>query len=281
MKNFVLIGAAGYVAPKHMKAIKDVGGTLVAALDPHDSVGILDSYFPECAFFTEFERFDRFCSIHKIDYVSICSPNYLHDADARLAMRIGADAICEKPVTLTERNLDGLLNVERLTGKRVWNVLQCRYHPAVSTVDLPTPQGRKVDIEIEYVTPRGNWYDYSWKSNVKKSGGLATNVGVHLFDLVTHLYGECEEVIVDTRCDRYMEGRLELISAHVSWKLSIEMGSTPKRVFRIEGRDYDLTNGFTDLHTKVYREILDGNGIGLEEARESIRICESIRNNKL
>lgn len=278
MKNFVLIGAAGYVAPKHMKAIKDVGGNLIAALDPHDSMGILDSYFPRCAFFTEFERFDRFCSIHKIDYVSICSPNYLHDADCRLAMRVGADAICEKPVTLTERNLDGLLNVEQLTGKRVWNVLQCRYHPSIQTIDLPiVSPGRKVDIEIEYVTPRGNWYDHSWKSNIIRSGGLATNIGIHLFDLVTFLYGKCLSVTVDTKCDRYMEGRLELVSANVSWKLSIEMDTIPKRIFKINGKDCDLTNGFTDLHTTVYREILAGRGIGLEDARESVRICEAIR----
>lgn len=278
MANFAIIGAAGYVAPRHMKAIKDVGGTLVAALDPHDSVGVLDQYFPKCDFFTEFERFDRHCSRKSIDYVSICSPNYLHDAHCRFAMRIGADAICEKPVTLTQHNIDDLSMVEQQTGRRVWNVLQCRYHPSVASPLLPAPLDHKVDIVFDYVTPRGRWYDYSWKADPKKSGGLATNIGVHLFDLVTHLYGRSSHVKVHESSERTMSGYLSLRCANVSWRLSIAMNEVPKRIFNIGGIQYDLTSGFADLHTKVYQEILAGNGFGLEEARQSIKICEAIRN---
>jgi UDP-N-acetyl-2-amino-2-deoxyglucuronate dehydrogenase len=278
MSNFVLIGAAGYVAPRHMQAIKAVGGNLVAAIDPHDSVGILDQYFPECAFFTEFPRLDRFCSRKQIDYVVVASPNYVHDAHCRFGLRIGADVICEKPVTLTERNLDGLKVVEQETGNRVWSVLQCRYHPAIVSPSLPSPIGRKANLNIDYVTPRGAWYPFSWKGDAEKSGGLATNIGVHLFDLASWIYGKFLYSSELSISDREMSGIVELQSASVSWRLSIQMGEVPKRVFNIDGTDYDLTNGFNDLHTKVYREILEGRGFGLEDAREAIRICEAIRN---
>ena len=279
--NFILIGAAGYVAPRHMEAIKSVGGNLVAAIDPHDSVGILDRYFPECRFFTEFERLDR--HIHKmlarnerIDYVSICSPNYLHDAHCRWAMRIGADAICEKPLVLNERNLDGLALDEEKTGQRVWNMLQLRVHPAL-TEPFPPPEDKHNTVQVQYITPRGAWYSTSWKADVSKSGGLATNIGVHLFDLVTHLFGKMKGLSVFWSTSDLVRGWLELENANINWGLSIESHLSPKRMFNINGKSYDFTTGFADLHNAVYHNVIVGNGFGLEDARESIRICEAIR----
>jgi UDP-N-acetyl-2-amino-2-deoxyglucuronate dehydrogenase len=278
MKQFVLLGAAGFVSPRHMKAIKDVGGNLLAALDPHDSVGVLDQYFPECEFFNDIEPLDRFCCKNGPDYVVVATPNYFHEAHCKFGLRVGADVICEKPVALTEKNIDGLSRVEQQTGKRVWNVLQCRYHPAIVLPLLPSPLGDRVKLTIDYVTPRGAWYSHSWKSDVSKSGGLATNIGVHLFDLAVCLYGKFLYSTMSVVSEREMAGSLELQSASVSWRLSIKMGETPKRMFNIDGVDYDLTTGFNDLHTKVYQEVLAGRGFGLDDARESIRICEAIRN---
>ena len=263
MSRFALIGPAGYIAPRHMKAIKDVGGELVAALDPHDSVGVLDSYFPDCSFFTEFERFDRHCEKLRregkgVNYVSICSPNYLHDAHMRFALRIGADAICEKPLVLNERNLDAIKALEEETGYRVWGVYQLRYHPEVRRMkDFVDLRPGTFDVEIDYRTPRGRWYAHSWKGNIEKSGGVETNIGCHLFDIVAYLFGIKE----------------------VDWNLSIEPGE-PKRLFKINGDPFDLNGGFNDLHTEVYRQILAGNGIGIEDVRESVRICETIRNTR-
>lgn len=256
MKQFVLLGAAGFVAPRHMKAIKDVGGNLLAALDPHDSVGVLDQYFPGCEFFTEIEPLDRFCCKTRPDYVVVATPNYLHEAHCKFGMRVGADVICEKPVALTDKNLDGLLRVEEQTGKRVWNVLQCRYHPSIVSPLLPSPLGDRVKLIIDYVTPRGAWYSRSWKSDVSKSGGLVLNIGVHMLDLATWLYGKFLYNTMSVISAREMAGTLELQSASVSWRLSIKMGETPKRMFNIDGVDYDLTTGFNDLHTKVYQEVL-------------------------
>ena len=277
MKKFVLLGAAGFVAPRHMQAIKDVGGDLIAALDIHDSVGILDRYFPECSFFTDINSLDRFCCKNQPDYVVIATPNYLHESQCKFAMRLGADAICEKPIALTIKNIDFLSEVQSKTGKKVWVVLQCRYHNSIATTKLPAPIGRKVLVKIDYVTPRGKWYDHSWKADITKSGGLATNIGVHLFDLVTCLYGSYKKVILSKISDREISGYLELTNANVMWRLSINMNESPRRLFEINGKEYDLTDGFTNLHTKVYEEVLSGNGFGLDTAREAIRIVEEIR----
>ena len=274
MKRFALIGAAGFVAPRHMKAIKDVGGDLVTAMDIHESVGVLDQHFPECAFFTEFERFDRFCSKSRIDYVVVCSPNHLHQSHCMFALRIGASAICEKPLVLSERNLDDLSRWEERFDGRVLNILQLRLHDSFHTmVDTDGDE-----IKVEYVTPRGEWYDWVWKSDVEKSGGLETNIGVHLFDLVSKLRGRMQNVTVDYRDPRESIGEVVLDKAKVKWRLSIKRGGTPKRSFSIGGVYFDLSNGFSELHTKSYQKILAGEGFGIEDARESIRICEAIRN---
>lgn len=277
--RFALIGAAGYVAPRHMKAIKDVGGELVAALDPHDSVGILDSYFPECSFFTEFERFDRHLEKLRrngkgVNYVSICSPNYLHDAHCRFALRVGADAICEKPLVLNERNLDALRALEEETGRRVWGLYQLRFHPEVIKMRESVKSCHRV--HIDYCTPRGRWYEYSWKADVQKSGGLATNIGCHLFDVMTFLFGQPLNSWVCSDKGG-VRGTIRFQDANVYYELSTVLGE-PKRLFTIDGEPFNLNGGFTDLHTEVYRQICEGNGIGLEDVRESVKLCEGIRN---
>lgn len=285
MKNFALIGAAGFVAERHMAAIKAVGGNLVAALDPHDSVGKLDSYFPSCRFFTEFERFDRFIDkmlrTTKLDYVSIASPNYLHDAHVRFALRSGADAICEKPLVLNVRNLYGLKMAEQETGNKVHSILQLRYHPeALRMRNKPCRNGRHL-VSIEYVTPRGKWYESAWKADVAKSGGLCTNIGIHLFDLATWVFGKSiEEPYVASKTDRVVSGRVFLERATVDFRLSIEMSEGAKRVFEVDGESFELSGGFKDLHTEVYRNILAGDSYGIDDALESIRIVEAIRNVK-
>lgn len=281
MANFVLIGAAGYVAPRHMDAIFTTGGNLLAALDPHDSVGILDTYFPQCKFFTEFERFDRYCELllrrgTKIDFVVVCSPNYLHDAHCRFGLRIGADVICEKPLVTHERNLDGLLEVERYTGARVWTVLQLRIHPKLSQIKANLDKNIH-EVSIEYTTPRGEWYLSTWKGDVTKSGGLATNIGVHLFDAAIYLFGNPISLKVDVNTPRLASGLIALERAGVSWCLSIENGAVPRRSFIVDGQQINFDNGFTDLHTEMYRRIMDGNGFCIEDSRQAIRICEQIR----
>ena len=287
MSNFALIGAAGFVAPRHMKAIKDCGGNLVAALDPHDSVGILDSYFPECAFFTEFERFDRHCSKlmktnNPIDYVSICSPNYLHDSHIRFALRLGSHAICEKPLVLKEKNLDQLKLVEEETGRKIYTILQLRLNPELQKIRENIDSEKCYECDIRYITSRGSWYSYSWKGNVEKSGGIATNIGIHLFDLMTWLFGrpifnDLEAAIEiyqnDGKCVR---GNICLGNSFINFHLSIK-GQMERSLSFEGGQKFEFSNGFTDLHTKSYLEILSGNGFGIEEARESIRICEYIR----
>lgn len=281
--RFALIGAAGYVAPRHMKAIKDIGGELVAALDPHDSVGILDAYFPECRFFTEFERFDRHCEKLKregrgVDFVSIASPNYLHDSHCRFALRIGADAICEKPLCLNEHNIDGLVEIEKATGNRIWNVLQLRNHPNTAwTKNTFKLDGSRHRIKISYSTPRGQWYHASWKADSSKSGGIATNIGVHLFDWVTHIFGNCNYFNVTEKTDIIVSGELNLQHADVQWRLSIDQHEKPTRTFEINGEPLSFNGGFTDLHTEVYRQILDGKGYGVEQTRQAIRITQKIR----
>lgn len=294
-KLFCLTGVAGYVAPNHLRAIKDTGNHLLAAIDKHDSVGILDSYFPDASFFTEFERFDRFLEKQRlakngkaIDYFSICSPNYLHDAHCRLALRVGADAICEKPLVIKPWNLDQLSELEQIYGKRVYTVLQLRYHPEVRRLrQLAESSSRKHDVALTYITRRGKWYDYSWKGDQKRSGGLAMNIGIHFFDFLTWIFGRPTRCTVHLNDKHRGAGVIELERARVRWFLSICENDLPKHVLQQNGYAYrslnideeeiDLSNGFADLHTEVYREVLAGGGFGIEDARPSIELVHQIR----
>ena len=295
-KNFALIGAAGYIAPRHMKAIKETGNNLLTAMDPSDSVGIMDSYFPQSHFFTEFERFDRHIEKLKydenifLDYVSICSPNYLHDAHIRFALRSGADAICEKPLVLNPWNIDKLQKVEESTGKKVYNILQLRVHPSIKELREKILVGKtdtKYDVELTYITSRGNWYNTSWKGDESKSGGVATNIGVHFFDMLSWLFGKLQHVIVDKKNLNTVAGFLEFENARVKWCLSTdpdylpteikEKGQTTFRSIIIDGEELEFSSGFTDLHTLVYKDILEGKGYGLTDARTAIEIVYKIR----
>lgn len=297
-KNFALIGAAGYIAPRHMKAIKDTGNRIVAAVDKSDSVGILDSYSYDVAFFTEFERFDRHAEKlrrqgggGRIQYTSICSPNYLHDAHVRFSLRIGADAICEKPLVLNPWNLDALAELERESGKRIFNILQLRVHPSIMALRekiRQAPAGKKYAIDLTYITSRGNWYFASWKGDISKSGGIATNIGVHFFDMLIWIFGGVQHHEVHHADDRKMAGFLELEKAEVRWFLSVGREDLPeesaqggKATFRsitVDGEEFEFSGGFTDLHTVTYREILAGRGFGLEDARPSIDLVHKLRN---
>jgi UDP-N-acetyl-2-amino-2-deoxyglucuronate dehydrogenase len=295
MKNFALIGAAGYIAPRHMQAIKDTSNLLVAAYDPNDSVGIIDSHFPEAHFFTEFERFDRHLDKRRrqgrsVDYVSICSPNYLHDSHIRFALRGGADAICEKPLVLNPWNIDGLLEVERDTGRKVSTILQLRLHPAILTVRekmQQTPNDHKVDVDLTYITSRGNWYLQSWKGEERKSGGVATNIGVHFFDMLHFVYGGLQHSIVHLASSTKAAGYLEYERARVRWFLSIDVDDVPQterekgrrtyRALTADGESIEFSDGFTDLHTRSYEAILNGQGFGLEENRVAIETVARIR----
>jgi UDP-N-acetyl-2-amino-2-deoxyglucuronate dehydrogenase len=299
-KNFALIGAAGYVAPKHMKAIKETGNNLVSALDKSDSVGILDSYSYDVAFFTEFERFDRHAEKLKrkgedarLHYISICSPNYLHDSHIRFALRIGADAICEKPLVLNPWNLDALAEFENETGKKIYNILQLRSHPAIVALKEKIEnesRARKYDIDLSYITSRGNWYLSSWKGDLTKSGGVASNIGIHFFDMLMWVFGEVKYQEVHYSDERNIAGFLELKNANVRWFLSVDRNNLPeaaraegKPTFRsitVEGKEIEFSGGFTDLHTLVYRDILNGKGFGIEDARPSINLVYELRNAK-
>ncbi len=298
-KNFGLIGVAGYIAVRHLKAIKDTGNRLLASLDKFDSVGILDSYFPECDFFVEFERFDRHFEKLKrsgtmIDYVSICSPNYLHDSHIRFALRHKADAICEKPVVLNPWNIDALQEIEKETGKKVFTILQTRLHPKIQELKEKigkTPVKKKYDIDLTYITSRGNWYFFSWKGDIQKSGGVATNIGVHFFDMLGWIFGKVQENTVHLLEYNKAAGYLELENARIRWFLSLDINDIPeqqraegKRTYRsvtINGQEIEFSEGFTDLHTLSYKNILEGNGFGLEECRQSIEIVYTIRNARL
>jgi UDP-N-acetyl-2-amino-2-deoxyglucuronate dehydrogenase len=297
MKNFALIGAAGYVAPRHMKAIKASGQRLVAALDPNDSVGVIDGYFPEADFFTEFERFDRYVDkmrrsndARRIDYVSICSPNYLHDSHMRFALRSNADAICEKPIVLNPWNIDGLGEIERDTGRKINTILQLRLHPAILEVrrqTLEQERDTKHEVELAYVTSRGHWYLRSWKGDIKKSGGIATNIGVHFFDMLHFVFGRLQANRVHLASDTRAAGYLEYERARVRWFLSIDLEDVPEelrskgqRTYRsitVDGKEVEFSDGFTDLHQRSYEEILAGRGFGLEENRTAIETVSSIR----
>lgn len=296
MKRFALIGAAGYVAPRHMKAVKETGHDVVAVLDPNDSIGVIDSYFPKADFFTEFERFDRHLDKQKrkgeaIDYVNICSPNYLHDAHIRFALRNGADAICEKPLVLNPWNLDGLEEMENDFGKKVYNILQLRLHPSIIELKEKvenTQVEKKYEIDLTYITSRGNWYFTSWKGDESKSGGIATNIGIHFFDMLIWIFGRIQLNIVHHRDARSASGFMELKNARVRWFLSVDermlppdVYSSDKRTYRsitVNGKEIEFSNGFTDLHTLSYQDILDGKGFGLKEARPSIEAVHQIRN---
>lgn len=295
MKNFALIGAGGYIAPRHMKAIKDTGNNLVAALDKNDSVGILDSYFPDADFFTEFERFDRHLEKlkrqgTKIDYVSVCSPNYLHDAHIRFGLRIGADVICEKPIVLNPWNIDALEEIEKETGSRVFTILQLRLHPAIIALKQKidaAPPGKKYTVDLQYITSRGHWYHTSWKGDITKSGGIATNIGVHFFDMLMWVFGEAKENIVTQHTTTTASGKLELDKATVNWMLSIDVNTLPadvravgKRTFRtltIDGDAFEFSEGFTELHTQSYNDIIAGKGFPMFESKRAIELVHKIR----
>jgi UDP-N-acetyl-2-amino-2-deoxyglucuronate dehydrogenase len=300
--NFALIGAAGYIAPRHLQAIKETGNHLVCALDPSDSVGILDRYFDEVDFFIDFERFDRFVgllrrkdSARAIDYVSMCSPNYLHDAHIRFALRNDANAICEKPLVLNPWNLDALEEDEAETGRRVFNILQLRAHPTIldlkkkiedNTSDTAS-KGKRHMIDLSYITRRGHWYFYSWKGDVQKSGGVATNIGIHFFDMLMWIFGKAQHSEVHLTDDKKMAGYLELENADVRWFLSVDKHDLPEaatskgsptfRSITIDDNEIEFSGGFTDLHTVVYKDILAGNGYGLDDARPSIELAHDIR----
>ena len=298
MHNFALIGAAGYIAPRHMQAIKDTGNQLVAMLDKSDSVGIIDRYFPDAALFLETERFDRHLyrlskkgDGQQVDYVSICSPNYLHDAHIRLALRNGADAICEKPLVLNTWNLDGLEDIEQDTGKKIYHILQLRLHPSVIKLKEKIDNGPKdkvYDIDLTYITGRGCWYYYSWKADMAKSGGITTNIGVHFFDMLTYIFGTVKENIVHYKSASVAAGYLQLQRARVRWFLSLDANFVPSEVraagkstyrsILIDNEVFEFSDGFTDLHTEAYRKILGGEGFGLQDARNYVEICQNIRN---
>ncbi len=292
--TFALIGAAGYIAPRHLRAIKETGGHLAAAVDRTDSVGIMDSYFPKARFFTEFERFDRFVDLsrrqgRKIDYVSICSPNYLHDAHVRFALRAHADAICEKPLVLNPWNIDGLAAMEEDTGRKVHTILQLRLHPAIIALREKIAGGRSTrvhDVELTYITSRGSWYYSSWKGDELKSGGIATNIGVHFYDMLSFVFGKLRDNVVHHRAADCASGYLEYERARVRWFLSINARDLPASVaekqttFRsisVDGNAVEFSEGFTDLHIASYREILAGRGFALDEVRPSIETVAEIR----
>ena len=296
MKNFALIGAAGYIAPRHMQAIKDTGNTLVAALDKFDSVGIIDSYFPQADFFTEFERFDRHIDKLRrngtiIDYVSICSPNYLHDSHIRFALRHQADAICEKPVVLNPWNVDALAEIEKETGKRIYTILQLRLHPVIQDLKKEIergPAGKVYDVDLRYITSRGKWYHHSWKGEESKSGGIVTNIGIHFFDMLLWIFGKVTENKEVEIAEDHASGILQLEKANVKWFLSINSEHLPQepktngkrthRSLKIQGKEVEFSEGFTNLHTESYKEILAGRGFGLKEARASIEVTHLMRN---
>lgn len=298
-KRFALIGASGYIAPRHMKAITETGNELVAALDPYDGIGIMDSHFPQASFFTEFERFDRFVDKYhrendkKIDYMAITTPNYLHDAHIRFALKSGCDAICEKPLVLNPHNIDQLKVIEQETGRKVNNILQLRLHPSIIALkekvskELEENPNKIYDIDLTYLTSRGKWYFVSWKGDESKSGGIASNIGVHFYDMLSWIFGEVKENIVHLKQPDANAGLLRLKNANVRWFLSVnydyipddikEQGQTTFRSITVEGEEIEFSGGFKDLHTRSYEEIIAGNGFGLDEAYGSIDIVSQIR----
>jgi len=298
MKNFAIIGVGGYIAPRHLKAIKDTQNNLIASYDKFDSVGIMDSYFPEASFFTEMELFDRYCSKLKgtdqqINIVSICTPNYLHDAHTRYALRLGADVICEKPLVLNPWNIDALQKIEQETGHRVNNILQLRLHPSIIKLKKEIDEGPKdkiYDVDLTYITSRGKWYYTSWKGDAHKSGGVATNIGVHFYDMLSYIFGDVEENIVHVASHDRVAGFLRFKKARVRYFLSINAHTLPEdiakqglktyRSIKIGDEEFEFSGGFTELHTESYKHILSGQGFGLDEVRNCINIVYGIRNAK-
>ena len=294
-QNFAITGVAGYIAPRHLKAIQETGNQLVAATDPHDAVGILDRYTFDCRFFTEFERFDRHLEKlrrgpeeSRVDYLTICSPNYLHDAHIRLALRVGAHAICEKPLVINPWNLDALTDLEQETGCRVWTILQLRVHPQlVALRDRIAAGNRRHQVRLTYITARGGWYHVSWKGNEERSGGVVTNIGIHFFDLLSWLFGPVSRSVVHLRDAERAAGVLTLERADVQWFLSTVSEDLPfapqagvKTTFRsimVDGEEVEFSDGFTDLHTRVYEEVLAGRGFGIADARPSVELTAQIR----
>lgn len=299
MKNFSIIGVAGYIAPRHLKAIKETNNNLVAAYDPYDGVGIMDSYFPDADFFTEFERYDRHIEKliyerqEKLDFVTICTPNYLHDAHIRFALRRGANAICEKPLVLNPWNLNILHKIEKESGQRIFNILQLRLHPSIIELKKTIENGpadKIYDVDLTYLTSRGHWYYTSWKGDVSKSGGIATNIGVHFFDMLAWIFGDLEHNTVHLHTHDRAAGYLEFKRARVRWFLSINYNTIPDEIkakgqrtyrsIKIENKEVEFSGGFTDLHTQSYKHILEGKGFGIEEAATAIDIVHAIRNSK-
>lgn len=296
MTSYALVGASGYIAPRHMKAIKDTGGDLVVAFDPNDSVGILDSHFPDAHFFTEFERFDRHVDKlrrrgERLDYVSIASPNYLHDAHCRFALRAGADAICEKPLVLNPWNIDGLADIEKDTGKRIFSILQLRLHPAIIALrDKFASSTKRHQVQLTYCTSRGRWYHASWKGDDSKSGGVATNIGVHFFDMLGFVFGKVLANHAHLKTPERAAGFIECERADVSWFLSVDRNDLPESVqgkkttyrsITVDGEEVEFSEGFTDLHTRSYEEVLAGRGFGLDAVRPSIEIVSTFRHQPL
>jgi UDP-N-acetyl-2-amino-2-deoxyglucuronate dehydrogenase len=296
-RNFAIAGVGGYIAPRHLRAIRDTGNRLVAAVDPKDSVGILDQYSFDVRFFTEVERFDRHLEKlrrgvedDRVHYLTVCSPNYLHDAHCRLGLRVGADVICEKPLVINPWNLDPLRELEHETGRRIYTVLQLRTHPKLielrERLRAESP-GAPHDVVLTYVTSRGAWYDVSWKGSLEKSGGVPTNIGIHFFDLLVWLFGDVESQEVHLAQPRRMAGTIALQRARVRWFLSVEQRDLPftpepggRATFRsitVDGQEIEFSEGFTDLHTVVYREVLAGHGFGLDDVRPSIDLAHQIR----
>jgi UDP-N-acetyl-2-amino-2-deoxyglucuronate dehydrogenase len=293
MKTYALIGAAGYIAPRHMRAMADTGGKLAVAYDPNDSVGIIDSHFPDAEFFTEFELFDRHVDRLRrrgsnIDYAAICSPNYLHDAHCRFALRTGIDAICEKPLVLTPQIIDELAEIERDTGRRISTILQLRLHPAIIALrERFAKSNKRHKVELTYITSRGRWYHRSWKGDEAKSGGVATNIGVHFFDMLSFVFGSASRNEAHLREPERAAGSLECERADVSWFLSLDRNDLPDsikgkktthRFITVDGEEVEFSEGFTDLHTRSYEEIIAGRGFGLDEVRPSIDIVSTFRN---
>jgi len=297
MKRFALIGAAGYIADRHMKAIKETGNKLICATDRFDVMGRIDSFFPESEFFLEHENFDKYMDDlqmegNPIDYVSICTPNYMHPSHIRFALRNGADAICEKPLVIYPKDMHIIKDIEAETGKRVYTVLQLRYHKTILDLKKKIDEGgdKMYDIDLSYITTRGKWYMKSWKGDVSKSGGVATNIGIHFFDMITWIFGKVQGNIVHLYDSNKAAGFLQLEKARVRWFLSLDSNDLPKmatdkgmRTFRsitVDGNEVEFSGGFTDLHTETYQNILNGNGFGIDDARESIELTDYIRNTK-
>ena len=297
MKRFAIIGAGGYIAPRHLRAIKDTGNVLVAALDKSDSVGVLDSYFPDADFFTEFERFDRHLELLRrkpgqaVDYVSICSPNYLHDSHVRFALRINADAICEKPLVLNPWNVTALAEVEKETGKNIYTILQLRLHPAIAALKKrieESPKDKVFDIDLSYITSRGHWYMVSWKGDISKSGGIANNIGIHFFDMLSWIFGPVKENVIHVYEPDRAAGYMQLGRGRVRWFLSLRREDLPfkpepdkpmtYRSITVDGEEIEFSGGFTELHTESYRQILKGNGFRPADVITSIEIVSAIRN---